>query len=169
MSERSAPQRNRRWLVALLLALALSFGLNLLFAGYLLGRSGATTSPASHHPRARGGPAQLGHFLASRSAERQASLKPAHQAYRRALREAMRALGQARRQLGAALQSEPWDEARVSAAMEAVDQAMLESSKRHHEAMLPLLQALTPEERRLFARLRHRPRGEHQAPATMAR
>ncbi len=169
MSERPAPQRKRRWLVAVLLALALSLGLNLLFAGYLLGRSGATTSSTPHHPRARGGPAQLGHFLASRSAERQASLEPAHQAYRRALREGMRALGQARRQLGAALQAEPWDEAQVSAAMTAVDQAMLESSRRHHEAMLPLLQALTPAERRLFATLRHRSRTGHRAPATMTR
>lgn len=169
MSNQPGTQRQRRWLIALLLALVLSLGLNLVFAGYLLGRSGAAASATAHHVRGHGAPAQLRHFLASRSPERQASLQPTHKAYRRALREGMRDLGMARRQLGAALRSEPWDPAAVSAAMAAVDQAMLDSSRRHHEAMLPLLQALTPQERQLFAELRHRSRTRSRGPATMPR
>ncbi|MEM1228923.1 MAG: periplasmic heavy metal sensor [Pseudomonadota bacterium] len=144
----------RKSVIALLIALALSLAVNLLGVGYLLGRDPhAGRDPRSHH-RLHGGPAQLREFMHSRSDARRAELAVALDRYRDALRNGARSMIAARRTLGEELRREPLDLKAVRAAMAQVDQAMLEGSRRHHEALLPLLQQLTAEERAQFARQR---------------
>lgn len=160
MSRADAPAhpRSRRLLILLLSLLALSLAANLAVGGYLLGQRVAGGDNASHGMLRRGGPAQIEQFLATITPARRAELAAVEQAHRQALRAGMRELRLARRELGSALTAEYFDRQQVLAAMRAVDAALATSSRLHHERLLPFVEALTPDERRAFAQLRHLPR-----------
>lgn len=142
----------RRWPTVLLL---ISLALNLLLVGFLFGSEHRLRGG----DRAMGPPhSQIGHFLRNTDDQRRSELAPLARGYWRASRASMKQLHRARRALKEALIAEPLDEAQIEAAMNQVDSALLQTSQTSQRAMLPLIRALQPTERKRFATSgRHRP------------
>ncbi|MGI9326761.1 MAG: periplasmic heavy metal sensor [Pseudomonadales bacterium] len=132
------------WLIG---ALVFSVALNLFLVGYVLGQDPAwRRSPPMGPPHS-----QLRRFMHSQSEARRQALAPLVRTYWHTSHESMLQLRAARHSLNAALQSDPLDETAVEQAMTGVDEALRNSSRQSQRAMLPLLRALTPEERAQLA------------------
>lgn len=161
--------KGQLWLIG---ALVLSIAVNLFLVGYVLGQD-----PAWRRAPPMGPPhSQLRRFMHGQSEARRQALAPLLRTYWRTSHESMQQLRVARRSLNQALQSDPLDEAAVEQAMARVDEALHNSSRQSQRAMLPLLRALSPEERarlaasarRMRPHERREPRGQTTGPTPLS-
>ena len=137
-----------KWLV---IALTLSVAINILIAGFVIGRSGANRAEALD-PTA-------GYYRLMRSwpEERRAAFEPMMQMHMRGMREHFKALQPAHAAVYAALQAEPFDAQALKAALQQLRSHLHASQIETHESLIEIAAAMSPEER-------HRLAGKLQAP-----
>jgi len=142
-----------RWL---LLALAASLGLNLVLAGFVVGRlSGPGPVPATLDP-------SVGMFriLPRLPEPRREALKPRVREHFRALRDELRRMRSAQQGINEALTAEPFAAEELTAALARFRAALLASQEQNHDLLVGIADDMSPAERRLLRDAmtrRHRP------------
>jgi uncharacterized membrane protein len=155
----------------LLIALAISLAANLALGGFLAGRmTGGALRPAPVDPALA-----FVRVVRELPDDRQAALAPLVREQFRSARGSVRDLRRAQRDITAALTSEPFDDAALTQALERFRTALLASQEASHATLVPLVAAMTPEERVRFEKAMRRQyprspgsrdRGERRPPRT---
>jgi uncharacterized membrane protein len=152
--------QRRRWVRPLIW---LSVALNLLFLGLLLGAAWRFSMGAPGGPRLGGAGQMLGFVSSLPKERRDAVLRDAN--FRRGeLRELRRTAREAARERFQALTTEPFDRARVEAAQARLNAAEARLREVTTNLLLSAASAMTPEERRKFARWRGPPERDEDEP-----
>ena len=146
-----------KWLIA---ALVISLAANLALAGFVAGRIGAPPpAPAGLDPT-------LGMFrvLHDLPEARREALRPEVRASFRGMRDELRRLRNAQRDINEALTAEPFDDEAMAAALARFRAALLDSQEHNHAALIRVAGRMTVEERRLLrdAMTRGRPPRERE-------
>jgi uncharacterized membrane protein len=143
--------RSNKWLIAVL---ATSLIVNLLLIGFVVGRlSGMGPPPFGPDPTV--GFVRLLGFLDS---DRRAAIKPALRAHMGEIMPMLKQMRGNHRAVIDALTTEPFDPARLSNALDALQTNLDAAQSASHAAFVALATELTPAERQQLAEaMRHRP------------
>lgn len=149
--------RVERWLIA---GLVVSLAANLALLGFIAGRFGAP-----EWPRLSADP-MLGamHVIRQLPEERRDALQPLLRPHLREMRATFPALRRAQHEIHEALTAEPFEVARLDAALGEFRTALLASQKAGHASLVELAAAMTPSERRQLLEAAARPHGMPRPP-----
>ena len=128
----------RRWVN---IALLLSLTLNLLFAGFMIGRASAPTGTATNP--VLGFP----HFARTLPPERRQELRPVVRGHLGEMRKPMRSLRQERHRVAKIVTTDPLDAEGLRAALEKMRQGENGLQQRAHDSFVEFVSQLTLEER----------------------
>jgi uncharacterized membrane protein len=147
--------RSNKWLIA---ALATSLIVNLLLVGFVVGRlSGIGPPPFGPDPTV--GFVRLLSFLDS---DRRAAIKPTLRAHMTDIVPMLKRMRGNHRAVIEALTAEPFDVARLSGALDALQANLDATQSASHAAFVALAAELTPAERRQLAEAMRHPRHRHR-------
>jgi len=139
-----------KWLV---IALVVSLSLNLVIAGFVIGRLGsgagfpARIDPIAGFPR----------LMSQLPDERQEELRPLMGSYFQTMRPTFRAMRAAQEEVFSAVKADPYQSEATRIALATFREKLLESQTSAHDAFIEFTSALTTEERHLLAKKMHQP------------
>ena len=143
-----------------LLALVVSIALNLLLAGYLVGRINKGTAPQAHDPTFT-----FPQFARHLSKTRRDEMRPMIRQHMRHLRPDVRQMRGHRQALNTAITAQPFDPEALAQALSAMHTAQQKLLIGTQESFVQFVTALSKEERQQFARGNFRPRHRRPMPA----
>ena len=134
---------SNKWLIV---TLVVSLGANIALVGFLAGRASQFDLRPGNLDPIMG----FARILPELSRERHDVLRPLVREHMRSVRPSVREIRRAQRDLGAALLAEPFERARIEAALTQFREHLARSQVSSHAAFVALVEQLTPGERKLL-------------------